>query len=117
MRHDKGEVYRIMISNYFVLKLEEMVVGNLYFQQDGATSHTAFVTINLIKETFGERLIFRNDSINWSPRSCDLTPLDYVFFWGYVKSLFYADKPTTLNELEAKIECVIAELRPKSSKK
>ena len=98
-----------MLSNYFVLKLEDMDVENLYFQQDGATSHAAIITINLMKETFGERLIFRNDPINWPPKSCDLTPLDY-FLWGYVKSV-YADKPKTFNDLEANKECVIADIR------
>ena len=39
-----------------------------------------------------------------------MTPLDY-FLWGYVKSLVYADKPKTFNDLEANKECVIAEIR------
>ena len=100
-----------MISNDFVPKLEDMNVENLYFQQDGTTSHTASVTINLLKETICEGLISRNDPINWPPRSCDLTPLDY-FLWGYVKSLVYADKPKTLDDLKVNIECVIADIRP-----
>ncbi|GFX48299.1 hypothetical protein TNCV_4612991 [Trichonephila clavipes] len=44
----------------------------------------------------GDRLISRFGPVNWPPRSCDLTPLDY-FLWGYVKSLVYADKPQTLD--------------------
>ncbi|GFU97128.1 uncharacterized protein TNCV_4642211 [Trichonephila clavipes] len=53
---------------------------------------TARATIDLLKATFGDRLISRFGPVNWPPRSCDLTPLDY-FLWGYVKSLVYADKP------------------------
>ncbi|GFY34985.1 transposase [Trichonephila clavipes] len=49
--------------------------------------------------------------VNWPPRSCDLTPLDY-FLWGYVKSLVYADKPQTLDHLEDNIRRVIADIRP-----
>ncbi|GFX73509.1 transposable element Tc3 transposase [Trichonephila clavipes] len=49
--------------------------------------------------------------VNWPPRSCDLTPLDY-FLWGYVKSLVYADKPQTLDHLEDNISRVIADIRP-----
>ncbi|GFX93005.1 uncharacterized protein TNCV_139491 [Trichonephila clavipes] len=49
--------------------------------------------------------------VNWPPRSCDLTPLDY-FLWGYVKSLVYADKPQTLDHLEGNIRRVIADIRP-----
>ncbi|GFU80284.1 uncharacterized protein TNCV_3520611 [Trichonephila clavipes] len=64
-------------------------VLELWFQQDGATCHTARATIDLLKDTFGDRLISRFGPVNWPPRSCDLTPLDY-FLWGYVKSLIYA---------------------------
>ncbi|GFY35948.1 hypothetical protein TNCV_4843201 [Trichonephila clavipes] len=60
-------------------------VQELWFQQDGATCHTARATINLLKDTFGDRLMSRFRPLNWPPRSCDLTPLDY-FLWGYVKS-------------------------------
>lgn len=49
--------------------------------------------------------------MNWPPRSCDITPLDY-FLWGYVKSLVYSDKPQTLDHLEANINRVIADIRP-----
>ncbi|GFV42255.1 DNA-directed RNA polymerase subunit [Trichonephila clavipes] len=80
-------------------------------QQDGATYHTARATIDLLKDTFGDRLISRFGPVNWPPRSCDLTPLDY-FLWGYVKSLVYADKPQTLDHLEDNIRRVIADIRP-----
>ncbi|GFU93114.1 hypothetical protein TNCV_206591 [Trichonephila clavipes] len=46
-------------------------------------SHSS-CTIDLLKNTFGDRLISRFGPVNWPPRSCDLTPLDY-FLWGYVK--------------------------------
>ncbi|GFW92682.1 uncharacterized protein TNCV_519981 [Trichonephila clavipes] len=81
------------------------------FQQDGATCPTARATIDLLKDTLGDRLISRFGPVNWPPRSCDLTPLDY-FLWGYVKSLVYADKPQTLDHLEDNIRHVIADIRP-----
>ncbi|GFX54870.1 putative LOC100569746 [Trichonephila clavipes] len=80
------------------------------FQQDGATCHTACATIDLLKDTFGDRLISRFGRVNRAPRSCDLTPLDY-FLWGYVRSLVYADKPQTLDHLEDNIRRVIADIR------
>ncbi|GFX68347.1 putative DD41D transposase [Trichonephila clavipes] len=83
----------------------------LWFQQDGATCHTARATIDLLKDTFGDRLISRFGPVNWPPRSCDLTPLDY-FLWGYVKSLVYADEPQTLDHLEDNIRRVIVDIRP-----
>ncbi|GFV81478.1 transposable element Tcb2 transposase [Trichonephila clavipes] len=94
------------------------VGGNkeLWFQQDAATCHTARATIDLLKDTFGDRLISRFGPVNWPPRSCDLTPLDY-FLWGYVKSLVYADKPQTLDHLEDNIRRVIADIRPQMLEK
>ncbi|GFV65646.1 DUF4817 domain-containing protein [Trichonephila clavipes] len=71
----------------------------------------AHATIDLLKDTFGDRLISRFGPVNWPPRFCDLTPLDY-FLWGYVKSLVYADKPQTLDPLEDNIRRIIADMRP-----
>ncbi|GFU88303.1 putative transposable element [Trichonephila clavipes] len=90
--------------------------NELWFQQDGGTCHTARATIDLLKDTFGDRLISRFGPVNWPPRSCDLTPLDY-FLWGYVKSLVYADKPRTLENLEDTIRRVIADIRPQMLEK
>ncbi|GFX64719.1 uncharacterized protein TNCV_4681941 [Trichonephila clavipes] len=79
-------------------------------------SHSSCATIDLLKDTFGDRLISRFGPVNWPPRSCDLTPLDY-FLWGYVKSLVYADKPQTLDHLEDNIRRVIADIRPQMLEK
>ncbi|GFY21471.1 transposable element Tc3 transposase [Trichonephila clavipes] len=73
-------------------------------------------TIDLLKDTFGDRLISRFGPVNWPPRSCDLTPLDY-FLWGYVKSLVYVYKPQTLDHLEDNIRRVIADIRPQMLEK
>ncbi|GFS58978.1 hypothetical protein TNCV_69001 [Trichonephila clavipes] len=78
-------------------------------------SHSSCQNQNL-KDTFGDRLISRFGPVNWPPRSCDLTPLDY-FLWGYVKSLVYADKPQTLDHLEDNIRRVIADIRPQTLEK
>ncbi|GFS88041.1 uncharacterized protein TNCV_3930051 [Trichonephila clavipes] len=75
-----------MITNYFIPELNNHDVQELWFQQDGATCHTARATIDLLKNRFGDSLISRFGPVIWPPRSCDLTPLDY-FLWGYVKSL------------------------------
>ncbi|GFU48396.1 transposable element Tc3 transposase [Trichonephila clavipes] len=72
-----GDRYRAMITNFFIPELNNHDVQELWFQQDGATCHTARATIDLLKDTFGDRLISRFGPVNWPPRSCDLTPLDY----------------------------------------
>ncbi|GFU33174.1 putative DD41D transposase [Trichonephila clavipes] len=108
-----GDRYRAMITNFFIPELNNHDVQELWFQQDGATCHTARATIDLLKDTFGDRLISRFGPVNWPSRSCDLTPLDH-FLWGYVKSLVYADKPQTLDHLEDNIRRVIADIRPQT---
>ncbi|GFW01203.1 hypothetical protein TNCV_1764381 [Trichonephila clavipes] len=103
------EVYKL--GHMSICRSRHLTLNHNYverwFQQDGATCHTARATIDLLKDTFGDRLISRFGPVNWPPRSCDLTPLDY-FLWGYVKSLVYADKPQTLDHLEDNIRRVIA---------
>ncbi|GFX01213.1 DUF4817 domain-containing protein [Trichonephila clavipes] len=111
-----GDRYRAMITNFFIPELNNHDVQELWFQQDGATCHTARATIDLLKDTFGDYLISRFGPVNWPPRSCDLTPLDY-FLWGYVKSLVYADKSQTLDHLEDNIRRVIADIRPQMLEK
>lgn len=106
-----GDRYRQMIRDFLIPHVNTNRLRAKWFQQDGATCHTARETINLLRQTFGNQIISRNGPVNWPPRSCDLTPLDY-FLWGYVKSLVYADKPTTIGDLEVNIRRVIAEIRP-----
>ncbi|GFW29431.1 uncharacterized protein TNCV_743731 [Trichonephila clavipes] len=105
-----------MITNFFIPELNNHDVQELWFQQDGATCHTARATIDLLKDTFGDRLISRFGPVNWPPRSCDLTPLDY-FLWVYVKSLVYADKLQTLEHLDYNIRRVVADIRPQMLEK
>ncbi|GFX06377.1 DUF4817 domain-containing protein [Trichonephila clavipes] len=111
-----GDRYRAMITNFFIPELNNHDVQELWFQQDGATCHTARATIDFLKDTFGDRLISRFGPVNWPPRSCDLSPLDY-FLWGYVKSLVYADKPQTFDYLEDNIRRVIVDIRPQMLEK
>ncbi|GFX58982.1 putative transposable element [Trichonephila clavipes] len=105
-----------IIGPYFFKNDEGHKITELWFQQDDATCHTARATIDLLKDTFGDHLISRFGPVNWPPRSCDLTPLDY-FLWGYVKSLVYADKPQTLDHLTDNIRRVIADIRPQMLEK
>ncbi|GFU41956.1 hypothetical protein TNCV_4676661 [Trichonephila clavipes] len=59
-----GIGYRAMITNFFILELNNHDVQELWFQQDGATCHTARATIDLLKDTFGDRLISRFGPVN-----------------------------------------------------
>ena len=87
-----------MLEDYLWPELDELDINDMWFQQDGSTSHTARITMDLLKGKFGERVISRNGPVEWPPRSCDLTPLDF-FLWGHIKSMVYANKPATLDDL------------------
>ncbi|GFX97979.1 DUF4817 domain-containing protein [Trichonephila clavipes] len=100
-----------MITNFFFPEWNNHDVQKLWFQHDGATCHTARASIDLLKDMFGDRLISRFGPVNWPPRSCDLTPIDYFL------SLVYADKPETLDHLEDNIRRVIADIRPQMLEK
>ncbi|GFV36958.1 transposable element Tc3 transposase [Trichonephila clavipes] len=62
-----GDRYRAMITNFFIPQLNNHDVQELWFQQDGATCYTARATIDLLKDTFGDRLISRFGPVNWPP--------------------------------------------------
>ncbi|GFT19729.1 DUF4817 domain-containing protein [Trichonephila clavipes] len=71
-----GDRYRAMITNFFIPELNNHDVQELWFPTRWRNmSHTARATIDLLKDTFGDRLISRFGPVNWPPRSCDLTPL------------------------------------------
>ncbi|KZC04047.1 hypothetical protein WN55_03832, partial [Dufourea novaeangliae] len=63
----------------------------------------------LLQKKFPDRIISRNSAVNWPPRSCDLTPLDY-FLWGYVKDQVNADNPQSIEALKTNIRRVIGEI-------
>ena len=100
-----------MIDVYLWDEIIDMDVDNMWFQQDGATCHTARETLNLLRTRFGGRIISRNGDVNWPPRSCDLTPLDY-FLWGYVKSKAYENNPLTIQQLKQEISRIIRDITP-----
>ena len=101
------ERYRAMLEDYLWPELDELDINDMWFQQDGATSHTARVTIDLLKGKFGERVISTNGPVEWLPRSCDLAALA-SFLWGHIKSLVYANKPATLDDLKDNMQREIA---------
>ena len=67
-----------------------------WFQQDGATAHTARVSMAAVSEVFGDRVISRG---LWPPRSPDLTPPDF-YLWGKLKGSVYGNNPRTMDELK-----------------
>jgi hypothetical protein len=106
-----GVRYRDMITEFLWPQLDGMDMEDTWYQQDGATCHTARQTTELLREKFPGRAISRSGEQNWPPRSCDLTPRD-LFLLGFVKHRVYDNKPQTIPELKAEIQHVIAETEP-----
>jgi len=70
----------------------------MYFQHDGAPSHYTRHVMQHLNVTFPKRWIGRGSTINWPPRSPDLTPLDFCL-WGLMKCEVYRKKVDTRDEL------------------
>ena len=63
----------------FIAQLNEDEIVKAYFQQDGATAHTAHMSMALLDDVFEDRIIYENIC---PPRPPDLSPPDFFFFSG-----------------------------------
>ena len=72
-----SERYLTMIQDFFQPALEAIQLEDTWFQQDGATAHTARVTMNCLRQMFPGRLITLRGDVNWPTRSPDLAPCDF----------------------------------------
>ena len=106
-----GNNYRQMLQRYLLPQLEDLEMHNMWFQQDGATPHTARETMTILREAFPGKVISRSGDVSWPPRSPDLTPPDF-FLWGYLKERVYINKPNTLSELKVNITEEIKRITP-----
>jgi len=104
-----SERYVAMIQVFFAPALEELNAGLVWFQQDGATAHTALKSMAVLREMFPGRLISLRGHISWPARSPDLTPCDY-FLWGYLKAEVFKHRPRTLQELKDAIRLEVARI-------
>jgi hypothetical protein len=91
-----------MLHDFIGLLGEDEIIYS-WFQQDGATAHTANNSMKHLNEIFGERVISRNF---WPPGSLDRTPPDF-YLWGAAKYAVYRDRPRKLNELKTAITAYI----------
>ena len=77
-----------------------------WFQQDGATPHTANETLAWLRQRFEERLISRRCNVEWAPHSPDLNPPD-LYRWSFLKDNVYQGNPQTIKELKTAITAKI----------
>ena len=92
-----------MLNEFLFIKIKEEDIGNIWFQQDGAT-------LDVLLPVFEDRIISRRADVIWPPRSCDLPPLVY-YLCGAVKYKCYTDKPQTIDALKDNIREAIEEIQ------
>uniref|UniRef100_UPI00358E2E41 uncharacterized protein n=1 Tax=Myxine glutinosa TaxID=7769 RepID=UPI00358E2E41 len=81
-----------------------------WFQQDGATPHTANVTMEWLDHRFPDRLISRRREPELSPHSPDLNPPNF-YLWGFLKDHVYENRPQSISELKVAITQKIRAIR------
>ena len=64
-----GDCYRAMLN-----ELKEENIGNIWFQENGATGHTAEVRHDVLRPVFEDGIISCKTDVVCSPRSLELTP-------------------------------------------
>lgn len=106
-----AERYLRMLEDFFIpeLRRRDVALDGVWFQQDGATCHTARISMAFLREHFPNKLISRWGNVPWPPRSPDLSAPDF-FLWGYLKSKVYSTRPATLNDLKVNIQQSIADI-------
>ena len=99
-----------MLKEFLFTKIEEEDIGNIWFQQDGTTCHTAEATLDVLRPVLEDRVICLIADLVWLHWSCELTALDY-YLWKAVKDKCYAGKPETIDALKDNIREAIGEIQ------
>ena len=58
-----GDRCGAMLNEFLFTKIEEEDIGNIWFQQDGATCHTAETTLDVLRSVFEDRIISRRANV------------------------------------------------------
>lgn len=112
--------YCVMLENFLRPKLNNLFneygQNNVWFQQDGATAHTARRSLGILREMFPGHIVSLRGDIGWPPRSPDLSPCDF-FLWGYLKSQVYQHRPQTIEALKEIITQEVAAIPPEMTRR
>jgi hypothetical protein len=78
-----AERYNCMLETFFLpdMRRRNWNMARAWFQQDGATAHTARLTMNTLRAAFPGRLLSRFGDMQWPSNSPDLTAA--YFLWGH----------------------------------
>lgn len=100
-----SQLYLELLETQIVPTIRNVMGPNYastFFQQDGAPPHFGRNVREFLNNTFPNRWIGRGGTIEWPPRSPDLSPNDY-FLWGHLKNRVYTTKPQDLADLQRRI--------------
>jgi len=62
---------------------EEHDLGDIWFQQDGATGYTAQNSLVVLQQMFPTRLVSNKGDVGWPARSPDLSMCDFFQRKGF----------------------------------
>jgi hypothetical protein len=93
--------YAEMLQNFFTpeLSCQGTELSNIWFQQDGATAHTARASTEVVREKFSENIISLHSELPWPACSLDLSAYGY-FLWGNLKAKVYTVTQRTIDDLK-----------------
>jgi hypothetical protein len=95
-----AERCRVMPATFLRDELHPRQQHLSWFQQDGATAHTAQISMQVLRTMFPGRLISRFGNITWPAWSPDFGVPCY-FLWGYVTSKVYETRPVNIDDKTA----------------
>lgn len=104
------ERYRGLVIEPFLQDLKRFCrarniqMNRQWYQQDGATSHTARESLAMLQKNFPGRIISRGTDFPYPSHSPDLTPPD-AYLWGMLKESVFncEDPPRTVPALREQI--------------
>ena len=90
------ERYNVMLNKFWMhFETQQKMNRNLqWFQQDGATFHTASITLEWLGQQFSHRLISRWRDPEWLPLLSDLNSPDF-YLWALLKDKVYRNNSQT----------------------
>ena len=102
-----------MLEDYLLPQLERRQVPQqrVWFQQDGARPHTAAATLTHLQGAFPGKVLSKEGSVNWPPRSPDSAAV-----WGYLKAQVYRTPVRSLPILERRIRATIRSIPQRTLK-
>lgn len=108
-----SERYRGLLMTFPIPELQRqgLDLSSVYFQQDGATAHTARDTMATLRTVFAGRIISRFGDITWPARSPDLSACNF-FLWGYLKSRVFVSRVPNLEILKRRISEEVKAIPP-----